>query len=496
MTDDANVMRNEWAWSLALAVLTVACAGGVPGSSLTMTFDPTMDTTVGDSSTGDLVDSTITLSSGVDGPTSDAEVSTNGDDDFTSGPEESTSSGEASTSGTPAVCGDDMVEGDEACDGTDLLGEDCESQGFDAGTLGCKSDCTDYDTGTCMTFTCGNGVIEGMETCDGVQLGGESCVSQGFNGGALSCAGNCMAYNTSQCTTVVCGNGLLEAGEVCDGGALGGQTCVSQGFDGGVLGCEGTCADYDTGACTNTCIEEDIGGATGLGVTSGSTAGEDDTLPNGCVGGGADHVISFTAPIAGDYTFDTFGSGYDTALALATSCAAGAEVACNDDSGGTLQSQITYNLAAGQNVLVVVDGYNAATGNWVLNITAPAPPLPACAEQDLGFAVGSPVASGTTVGADEDLPQSCAAGGAVDHVLRFIAPAPATFQFDTVGSGYDTALSLHDSCAGPELVCNDDSGGGLQSQLSLGMVAGQQVLVAVSGYAGSTGNWTLNITQL
>jgi hypothetical protein len=118
-----------------------------------------------------------------------------------------------------------------------------------------------------------------------------------------------------------------------------------------------------------------------------------------------------------------------------------------------------------------------------------------CAEQNLGSSVGSPVASGSTVGEDEDLAQSCGAGG-VDFVLRFTAPAAATFQFDTVGSSYDTVLSLHTMCGGAEVACNDDSGGGLQSLVTYPMGAGQEVLIAVSGFSGTTGSWVLNIVQL
>jgi hypothetical protein len=260
-----------------------------------------------------------------------------------------------------------------------------------------------------------------------------------------------------------------------------------------MLACAAGCAAYDTGGCIADCVEQDIGSATGAGVAAGSTVGEDNTLAPGCVAGGADHVMSFTATGAGNYVFDTFGSGYDTALAIFGDCNPGSELACNDDTGG-LQSEVTVALAAGQTVNVVVDGFGGATGNWVLNIESPVPPLPACAEQDLGVALGNPVAMGTTVGQDEDLTQNCGAGG-VDYVLRFIAPAAATFQFDTVGSGYDTVLSLHDMCGGAAVTCNDDFVG-LQSQVTLAMAAGQQILIAVSGFAGATGNWVLNINQL
>jgi len=46
---------------------------------------------------------------------------------------------------------------------------------------------------------CGNNVIETGETCDGPLLAGETCVSQGFDGGVLACAGDCMSFDTSVC---------------------------------------------------------------------------------------------------------------------------------------------------------------------------------------------------------------------------------------------------------------------------------------------------------
>ncbi len=48
---------------------------------------------------------------------------------------------------------------------------------------------------------CGNGIIESPEVCDGSNLGGETCQSQGFDGGTLACASNCLSFDTSGCTT-------------------------------------------------------------------------------------------------------------------------------------------------------------------------------------------------------------------------------------------------------------------------------------------------------
>lgn len=48
----------------------------------------------------------------------------------------------------PALCGNGAVEGAEACDGNDLNGKTCGTQGFDGGSLSCKADCT-FNTSQC-----------------------------------------------------------------------------------------------------------------------------------------------------------------------------------------------------------------------------------------------------------------------------------------------------------------------------------------------------------
>ncbi|MCK5122968.1 MAG: dockerin type I repeat-containing protein [Candidatus Pacebacteria bacterium] len=47
---------------------------------------------------------------------------------------------------------------------------------------------------------CGNNIQETGEQCDGSDLGGASCVSQGFSSGTLLCASSCV-FDTSSCTS-------------------------------------------------------------------------------------------------------------------------------------------------------------------------------------------------------------------------------------------------------------------------------------------------------
>jgi cysteine-rich repeat protein len=69
-------------------------------------------------------------------------------------------------------------------------------------------------------ITCGNNIIEGNEQCDGSSLNGQSCSSLGFASGALSCIApgltNQCKFDTSSCVPAVCGNGIIETGESCD----------------------------------------------------------------------------------------------------------------------------------------------------------------------------------------------------------------------------------------------------------------------------------------
>lgn len=468
-----------------LLPLCAACPAGAELTSVTDPFGGLSNAEVSDGGE-DKGDSTDGFEA--TGPVDDSATSNDPTDDesSTTKPDDSDSADGSTTLPPPVVCGDGIVDEGEQCDSDDLGGEDCVSQGFVAGALTCKMDCT-LDTSTCVTNVCGNKVIEDPEQCEGMDLAGESCSTQGFSQGALGCNGDC-TFNTGGCSNPACGNGAIENGEVCDGADLGGQTCVGLGNPGGgSLVCLGNCSDYDTSGCA--CFDEDIGGATGPAVTSGDTSNDDNDLDPSCGGaGGNDRVISFTAPAAGTYTFDTFGSGYDTKIALYSDCTT--ESACNDDFGG-LQSQVSLDMSAGQTVLVLVDGYGGLSGAWQLTITAPGA-FP-CQDQDIGGAIGAGVASGNTGNSDEDLDASCGLGNAADQVIRFTAPAAAQYTFDTFGSAFDTILTLWSDCDS-ELLCNDDTGG-FQSQLIRNLAQGEVVLLAVDGYNGAIGDWVLNVSS-
>jgi hypothetical protein len=50
---------------------------------------------------------------------------------------------------------------------------------------------------------CGNGIIDPGEVCDGTNLNGHTCMTQGFAGGALACTPMC-ALDTTGCNAGAC----------------------------------------------------------------------------------------------------------------------------------------------------------------------------------------------------------------------------------------------------------------------------------------------------
>ncbi len=235
------------------------------------------------------------------------------------------------------------------------------------------------------------------------------------------------------------------------------------------------------------CPDQDLGNLTPQSE-SGNNTGGDNTVAGTCGGfTQPDTTYLFTAAADGLYSFDTLGSDHDTVLFVRDGGCGGQEIACNDNFPGFTQSRVLVSLAADQTVMVGVDG-GTATGNFDLNVN-----YSACPDEDLGSDLPA-TTSGTTVGGFDKLDTPiCFDEGAPDYAVQWTAPADGLYTFDTCGSGYDTMLYVQDGpCGSPELACNDDFCG-LQSSISLDLTEGQMITIVVSGFAGSSGNFTLNI---
>jgi hypothetical protein len=107
---------------------------------------------------------------------------------------------------TPSeTCGDDTIDGSDVCDGTDLGVANCTTMGlgFTGGTLYCNDNCDGFITTLCTsdgTEYCGNNIKDGGDVCDGTDLGTGTCQNQGdYSGGTLTCNPSCTGFITTQC---------------------------------------------------------------------------------------------------------------------------------------------------------------------------------------------------------------------------------------------------------------------------------------------------------
>ena len=156
------------------------------------------------------------------------------------------------------VCDDGVVDSDEFCDDDNSTnGDGCSSScQVEAGynCTGAPSQCVSDST----PVVCGDDLIGSGEDCDGSNLNGKTCVTQGFQSGALACDScqfdvlNCS--NGAPSSNAICGDNTKDAGEVCDGSDLGGATCASvdEQFTGGSLTCKADCSGFQTDSCTSS----------------------------------------------------------------------------------------------------------------------------------------------------------------------------------------------------------------------------------------------------
>jgi hypothetical protein len=131
-----------------------------------------------------------------------------------------------------------------------------------------------------------------------------------------------------------------------------------------------------------TCPEETIMGSLPITVM-GDTTGKTNKITGSCFGEGPDITYAWTAPEDGSYRIETDTCPYqmcmdgmmvlyDTVLYVldGTTCG-GDELACNDDValGMERDSRLTVDLTAGQDVIIVVDGWSNTEGQFDLKIT-------------------------------------------------------------------------------------------------------------------------------
>lgn len=149
-----------------------------------------------------------------------------------------------SSTGEPNLCGNGVIDGEEACDGELPEGTpDCAAMDYGAGTPTCADDCT-ISYMMCPTYEeeCGNGEVGEAEECDGTNLANQTCDDfQGMTGDGLVCTEACL-FNTTDCMSCVESDDPCEpTGEPCCNAPA--EACI------GLLGNKRCCVGNGLGGC-------------------------------------------------------------------------------------------------------------------------------------------------------------------------------------------------------------------------------------------------------
>jgi len=226
--------------------------------------------------------------------------------------------------------------------------------------------------------------------------------------------------------------------------------------------------------------------------TVGATVAESE-LSSSCTASGASVWYQYTPSKDENFVVDTFGSDYDTVLAIWEGDEHPLfEIACNDDGmDGTSQSQLNTQLTAGTNYFISVNGFNNETGNLELHANV----LELLSNDKLSKAINIgdtfPYShhQQTNIASTEakELFPSCAENNSSHSVWYQYKPKKdKTLVLDTFNSNYDTVLSVWVGTEHPlkELICNDDveidEEERVQSQLSMTFTGDKTYYINIS----------------
>lgn len=209
-----------------------------------------------------------------------------------------------------------------------------------------------------------------------------------------------------------------------------------------------------------------------------------------------------TASCNGTLTINTEGPGTltDTVMDAWDACG-GTSLGCDDDGGPSLYSQLSFPVVAGTTYWFRVGGFLSGQGTFNIRIvnvptTGGFPDNCACAA---ALTLGANAV--TTVGSTVSSPAwSCSSvsGGDTWYSYTVAGPGCVDLTIDTEGSTglTDTVLELWDDCGGNVLACDDDSGTGFLSSITLPTVnPGFTVRVRLGAFGSATGTANINVTE-
>jgi hypothetical protein len=170
---------------------------------------------------------------------------------------------------------------------------------------------------------------------------------------------------------------------------------------------------------------------------------------------------------------------------------------------------VTVSLTAAANALTpgvynaTVTFTDCSNGGAVINRPATLTVRPrndACAN---AITIGPGTFAGSTTTASSELGDvsSCTSADTIDVWYRYVARCDGTVTATTCGgtTDFDTSLAVYNSCVAGQIACNDDDfscpSSIRRSTVQFTAQAGQDYYIRVAGFSGTTGNFTLRVTN-
>ena len=224
-----------------------------------------------------------------------------------------------------------------------------------------------------------------------------------------------------------------------------------------------------------------------------------------CAGMEATVWYAVTAPQSGTLKVTTHSSDFDTVLAAYSGSMLGSlvQLACNDDTGPTLDSAVQFPVGSGETYYIRAGGTpSAPSGQLEISMGYGMPP----ANDNLASAVAVPEPlpyrdnRATSVASTEpnelvDPPDTCVPIGRT--VWYSYTPSQNHLvSATTTGSNFDTVIAVYtgDTLSGlTEVACDDDTDVDPTSAVQFVASAGIPYRIQPGGYLGDSGNLIFNL---
>jgi hypothetical protein len=229
--------------------------------------------------------------------------------------------------------------------------------------------------------------------------------------------------------------------------------------------------------------------------------------------GGSNSVwFSWRPGVAGVATADTFGSDFNTVIAIyiGTSLSSLRLVAGDDDAGPERTSVVDFAVAANVTYRILAGGAGAGAGNLQLDVEVSpgggpandgfqqASPLPGAFCEVVGHVIGCEGANGLATPEPTE-PAALREVGGASVWYTWESPLSTTVRLDTEGSSFDTVLGVFKGSALGSLATvafNDDATPGVTtwSRVSFRAVRGVEYRIVIDGFRGATGGFRLTFS--